>query len=109
MRTKLAVLVVCAAVVVGLTIRAEKAPESYQQAEKTLNAVNNSLRNNVKNIDYPGLEKDAGTLKQSFTVMLEFWQARKADDAVKFVEDGLKAAGDLDTAAKAMNYNAVLA
>jgi hypothetical protein len=35
MRQKLAVLAVCAAAVLGLTLRAsEKAPESYQQATK---------------------------------------------------------------------------
>jgi hypothetical protein len=110
MHKKMAVLAVCAAVVLGLSLRAsEKPPEAYQKAEKALNTANNTLRNNVKSIDYAGLEKDAATLKASFAVMLEYWQSKKADDAVKFVEDGIKAAGDLETAAKAMNYNGVLA
>ncbi len=110
MHKKLAVLVVCAAVVSGLAVRAgERAPDDYQQAEKALNAANNSLRNNVKNIDYAGLEKDAAAMRASFTTMLAFWEAKKVDDAIKFVQDGLKGVGDLEVAAKAQNYNGVLA
>ena len=111
MHKKLAVLAVCAAVISGLALQAgEKAPEDYQRAEKTLNATaNNSLRTNVKNIDYPGLEKDAAAMRAAFTTMLAFWQARKVDDAIKFLQDGLKGVDDLEAAAKAMNYNGVLA
>ena len=110
MHGKLAVLAVCAVALFGLSVRAsEKPAEAYQKAEKDLNATNNSLRNNVKSIDYAGLEKDAVALKASFAVMLEFWQEKKVDDAVKFIQTGMTAAGDLETAAKAMNYNGVLA
>jgi hypothetical protein len=99
-----------AAVVIGMPVRAnEKASDEYQKAEKSLNAANNSMRNNVKNIDYVGLEKDAEAFKASFSVMLAYWQEKKVDDAIKFVQDGLKGVEDLATAAKAMNYNGVLA
>jgi len=87
----------------------EKPAEAYQKAEKDLNTTNNSLRNNVKAIDYSGLEKDAASLKAAFTVMLAYWQEKKAEDAIKFIQTGITAAADLDTAAKAMNYNGVLA
>jgi hypothetical protein len=110
MHRKLAVLAVCMAVTSGLAIRAgEKAPDDYQRAEKALNAANTSLRNNVKNIDYAGLEKDALAMRASFTTMLEYWESKKVDDAIKYVQDGLKGVGDLEAAAKAMNYNGVLA
>jgi len=110
MSRKLAVLAVLTAVLVALPVKAnEKASEAYQKAEKDLQAANNTLRNNVKNIDYPALQKDAAAFKASFGAMLEFWQAKKADDAVKFVQDGIKGAADLEAAALAMNYNGVLA
>jgi hypothetical protein len=107
---RLVVFAAVAAVVIGIPVRAnEKASEEYQKAEKSLNAANNSMRNNVKNIDYVGLEKDAEAFKASFSVMLAYWQEKKVDDAIKFVQDGLKGVEDLATAAKAMNYNGVLA
>jgi hypothetical protein len=107
---KLAVLAVLTSVLVGLPVQAnEKPTEAYQAAEKQLQAANNSLRNNVKNIDYPGLQKDAAAFKAAFGVMLQFWQEKKADDAIKFVQDGMAGAGALETAAQAMNYNGVLA
>jgi hypothetical protein len=110
MRGTLAVLATVTAISLAFPVRAnEKPSEAYQKAEKDLNAANNSQRNNVKNIDYAGLQKDAAAFKASFAVMLQFWQERKADDAVKFVQDGIKSAGDLETAAQAMNYNGVLA
>jgi hypothetical protein len=107
---RLVVFAAVAAVVIGMPVRAsEKASEEYQKAEKSLNAANNSMRNNVKNIDYSGLEKDAEAFKASFSVMLAYWQEKKVDDAIKFVQDGLRGVEDLTTAAKAMNYNGVLA
>jgi hypothetical protein len=111
MRGKLAVLLaVCVVGLLGLRAAAnEKPTEAYQKAEKDLNITNNSLRNNVKSIEYAGLEKDAVALKAAFAVMLEFWQEKKVEDAVKFIQTGITAAGDLETAAKAMNYNGVLA
>ena len=107
---RLAVAAAVSLLVIGIPTQAnEKAPEAYQKAEKGLNAANNSMRNNVKNIDYDGLEKDAEAFKASFSVMLAFWQEKKVDDAIKFVQDGVKGANDLAAAAKAMNYNGVLA
>jgi hypothetical protein len=108
MRSKLGVLV--ALFVLVLPLRAnEKPSETYQKAEQGLQAASNALRNHVKAIDYPGLEKDAEAFKTSFTVTLAYWQEKKVDDAVAFVQDGLKGADALAAASKAMNYNGVLA
>jgi hypothetical protein len=110
MRRKLAVLAAVTGLLVGWPVAGnEKASEAYQKAEKDLNVANNSMRNNVKNIDYTGLEKDALAFKASFAVMLDYWQDKKADDAVKYVQDGVKGAEALEAAAKTMNYNGVLA
>ena len=110
MRGKLTVLAVVTAISLAFPARAnEKPAEAYQKAEKDLQAANNSLRNDVKNINYPGLQKDADAFKAPFAVMLQFWQEKKADDAVKYIQDGMKGADDLGTAAQAMNYNGVLA
>lgn len=108
MRSKLTVL--CALFVLALPLQAnEKPSEAYQQAMKGLQAATNSMRNHVKNIDYPGLEKDAGTFKAAFEVALAFWQEKKTDDAVKFAQDGMKGADALAVAAKGQNYNDTLA
>ena len=110
MYRRVAALAVFVGLVVAIPMRAsEKAPEAYQKAEKDLNAANNSMRNNVKSINYEGLEKDAESFKASFNVMLAYWQEKKMEDAVKYVQDGVKGADDLTAAAKAMNYNGVLA
>ena len=91
MRSKLTVLV--ALFVFVLPLRAnEKPSEAYQKAEQALQAANNSLRNHVKNIDYPGLQKDAEAFKASFAVMLTYWQEKKVADAVTFIQDGIKGA-----------------
>jgi hypothetical protein len=110
MHMTLAVLAMCSAVVFGLNLRANEKPTvAYQKAEKDLNAANNALRTDVRSIDYAALEKDALAMKASFAVMLEFWEARKVEDAIKFVRDGIKGADDLEAAAKAMNYPGVMA
>jgi hypothetical protein len=93
-----------------LPLRANEKPgEAYQKAEQGLQAANNALRNHVKAIDYPALEKDAEAFKTAFAVMLDYWQEKKVEDAVTFVQDGLKGADALTAAAKTMTYDGVLA
>ena len=107
---KLTVLAAITTLLVGLPLRADEKPtEDYQKAEKALNTANNAMRNHVKSIDYPSLEKDAAAFKEAFGVMLAYWQDKKMDDAVKFVRDGLTGVTALETAAKSMNYDGVLA
>jgi len=70
---------------------------------KNLAAANQGMRGDVTNKDYAAIEKHAATYKASFTVANAFWTAKKADDAIKLANDGLKGAAELDTAAKAKN------
>jgi hypothetical protein len=110
MRRTLAVLACSVAIVLQRPVRAsDKPPEGYQKAEKDLDAANTSLRNDVKAIDYTALERDALAMRAAFGTMLEYWQAKKTQDAIKFVQDGIVGTVALETAAKAMNYNGVLA
>ena len=95
---------VCAAAIVGFTVMAsEKPPAEYQTAMKNMGAANMSLRGNITAKDYTAIEGNAATFKASFTVANAFWTAKKADDAIKLTNDGLKGAADLDAAAKAKN------
>jgi mono/diheme cytochrome c family protein len=110
MRGRVVVIAVSAAVAFGLALSAnEKPPETYQKAMKDLGAANQSLRNNVTAKDYEAIAKDAGTFKASFAVAETFWTQKNVEDAVKLVRDGSKAAGDLETAAKAKNEEGVTA
>jgi cytochrome c556 len=60
-----------------------------------------SLRAHMKSKDYEGIASDAATLKANFTKVEAFWTQRKADDAINFSKAAIKAAGDLESAAKA--------
>ena len=87
----------------------EKPSDTYQKAEKALNDVaNKSLRSNLTDRNYPGLVKDAEAVQASFAVMLDYWKGKNVEDAMTYVQTGIKAAEDLKTAAAAMNYNGVL-
>ncbi len=104
MRGKVRAAAVIAAVVVGFTVMANEKPSpEYQAAMKNLGAANQGMRGDVTNKDYAAIEKHAATYKASFTVANAFWSAKKADDAIKLTEDGLKGAADLDASAKAKN------
>lgn len=104
MRGKLKAVAVSAAVIVGLTVMAnEKPTPEYQTAMKNMGAATQGMRGDVTNKDYAAIEKHAATYKASFTVANAFWTAKKADDAIKLTNDGLKGAADLDAAAKAKN------
>jgi hypothetical protein len=97
-----------AAAAFGLAVLAsEKPPESYVKNMKDTNAANNSLRKNVEAKDYDGVAKDASTLQGLFSTTEEFWTKRNVDDAVAAAKSAVKAATDLETAAKAKDSAAV--
>ena len=92
----------------GLTLFAgEKPPESYVKNMKDTNAASAELRKSVDTKDYDAVAKHASTLKTLFENTEEFWAKRKMDDAVELAKSGGKAAGELETAAKSKNEEAV--
>lgn len=110
MRARLLTLVACLTVVFVLPTRAnEKPTPEFQTMMKELGTINNRLRNNLKDIDFAAIEKDAAAMKAIFAAVLTFWQEKKVDDAIKLSQEGEKAAGDLEAAAKAQDHPAVVA
>ncbi len=108
MRARSNWLVVAAVAAFGAAVMAgEKPPESYVKNMKETNAVAQELRKNVDAKDYDAIAKNAATLKTLFATTQSFWESRKMDDAVEVAKNGAKAAGDLETAAKAKNEEAV--
>src|SRR5256885_15033662 len=97
-----------AAAVLGLTaVASEKPPESYVKNMKDTNAEAAELRKSVEVKNYDAAAQHAATLKTLFANTLSFWENRKTDDAVGFAKAGIKAATDLEAAAKAKNEEGV--
>jgi hypothetical protein len=110
MRVRLLALSLSVTVLLALPTQAnEKPTPEYQKAMKELGSVNNRLRNSLKDIDFPAIEKDAAAMKAIFAVVLTYWQEKKVDDAIKLAQDGVKAATELETAAKAQSHPGVVA
>jgi hypothetical protein len=110
MRVRLLALSLSVAVLRALPTQAnEKPTPEYQKAMKELGSVNNRLRNSLKDIDFPAIEKDAAAMKAIFAVVLTYWQEKKVDDAIKLAQEGVQAATELETAAKAMSHPGVVA
>jgi hypothetical protein len=109
-RTPLVVAAACLFVLtLGLvTFANEKPTPEYQKAMKDLAAASNTLRINVKNLEYAAIEKDAVTMKGAFDVVVAFWKAKNVDDALSLAQAGAKGAADLEAAARAQNLQGVL-
>lgn len=92
------------AVAFGLTVMAQERPtQEHQDIMKSNAAILavTGLRAHVTAKDYDAILTDATTLKANFEKIGAFWTPRKVDDAIKFAKAGVKAAIDLETAAKA--------
>jgi hypothetical protein len=110
MRVRLLALSLSVTVLLALPTQAnEKPTPEYQKAMKELGSVNNRLRNSLKDIDFPAIEKDAAAMKAIFAVVLTYWQEKKVDDAIKLAQEGVQAATELETAAKAQSHPGVVA
>jgi cytochrome c556 len=110
-------IALAAAVVMLASVRAaEKPTEAYQkamrenaEATRELRAAANEIENSGAGAqDYEPFVKATTTMKTSFAVTLAFWQARQADDAIRFAQDGAKLVADLEAAAKDRDYRMVL-
>lgn len=116
MRRSLTLLTVSAALTLGLSAGAnEKPTEEYRNAMKDLEAASEILRHHARMVEpggdccYDWVEKDAVTLKAAFTTTLEFWTAKKVNNAIRIARDGASDAADLERAAKAKHYDGVVA
>ena len=87
----------------GIVLASEKPPADYQRAMKGLGAAQMSLRGNVTTRNYDGVARDAATIKVSLVIAEQFWNARRAQDAMDFAKAGLKGATELETAANTRN------
>ena len=92
------------AVLFGLNVLANEKPTmEFMDLMKSNAAATGpiGLRGHVNAKDYDAIAKDGATLKENFAKIGAFFAAKKWDDAVAFAKAGGKAAGDLETAAKA--------
>jgi cytochrome c556 len=115
-RSALTVLIVSAALTLGLSVLAnEKPTEEYRNAMKDLEASSEILRHHARMVEpggdccYDWVEKDAVTLKAAFTKALEFWMAKKVNSAIRIAQNGASDAADLERAAKTKHYDGVVA
>ena len=90
-------------------IAAEKPSESYIAIMRSNSASQMSLRKNVEAKNYDLIAMDAAAFKANFTQVEAFWTPRRVDDAIGFAKTGLKAATDLEAAAKAKSDEGVTA
>jgi len=108
-RSGLAVL--CAASMLGLcvvTAAREKAPEAYVKAMKDIDAANKALAGHVTAKDYDAIAKDAAAFKAPLEAGAKFWESKKDAEAAGWANAALKAAGELEAAAKAKNDEGIM-
>jgi cytochrome c556 len=116
MRNRVAGVTACAAAGLALTVVASEKPrETYQEAMKNLGATNQALRDHLKAVeaagaypDYMPIEKDAATMRASFSAALAFWQEKKVEDAANLAQAGARNVEELQTAIKERNYDGVV-
>ena len=103
----------------------EKPPKEYQDLMRSNGAILDislgtnrnggnpagpgTLRLSIAAKNYDAAAKDAATLKANFTKVEAFWAERKIDDAINFSKVAVKAAADLEAAAKRKDDAAMIA
>jgi hypothetical protein len=112
-------LIASAAIVaLALSVRADEKPtDAYRKAMRDNGDAMQTIRAAAKDIeesgsgvqDYTPFDGATAIMKGTFATTLDFWQGRKADDAIAFAQDGAKQATALAVAAKDRDYRVVLA
>jgi hypothetical protein len=102
-----------AAVAFGVSVVAadrERPTEEFRNIMKSNAAMASpaGIRAKVAAKDYDAIAKDATTLKANLEKIELFWSQRKVADAVDFAKAGIKAAADLEAAAKAKSDDRIL-
>lgn len=83
----------------GIVLAADKPPESYQAAMKTLAAFMQGIDKAVAAEDYPAVEKLAMSARDAFEVTEKYWRGRKDDTTADLALGGYKSAADLQVVA----------
>jgi len=108
MRARTVLLLALSVCVLTIGVRAnEKPTPEYQNIMKSNGATNGAIGMHLMAKDYAAIEGDVATLKANFAKTEAFWAAKKADDAVTFSKNGVKALADLEAAAKAKDDAAI--
>jgi hypothetical protein len=68
-----------------------------------------SLSNHIQKKDYDGIAQDAVALKANLEKIQTFWNDKKVEDAINLSNAAVKAAGDLELAAKAKDNAGITA
>ena len=74
---------------------------SERASTGTVGSAPPSLKTHIRAKDYDGIAQDAATLKANFTKVTTFWTERNIDDAATISRAAVKAADELETAARA--------
>jgi cytochrome c556 len=101
---KVTIVLLFAAVVSLGALRQSADEVEYEKWMKTVNATMGSLRNNLQGKASEAAAKDAATLVEVFKKSEAFWKGRKKDDAVEWSQKAAAAAGEVETAAKASDF-----
>jgi cytochrome c556 len=84
----------------GLAVlTAEKAPEAYVAAMKTIGAATGALNKSIQAEDFDAITKNVTSIIDTLPVVDKYWSGGKADDAKKWTQTAVKAAADLRVAA----------
>jgi len=87
----------------------QKAPESYEKLMKEMQQNVGKASMAMRSKNDAEVATSAAALKGLFAEVGKFWAGRKAEDAVEASNAGEKAAGELETAAKANNAAGMMA
>jgi cytochrome c556 len=101
---KVTIVLLFVAVVSFGSLRQSADEAEYTNWMKTVNATMGSLRNNIQGKVSDGAAKDAAILVDVFKKSEAFWKARKKDDAVEWSKNAATAAGEVEAAAKASDF-----
>ena len=127
MNRRFGLLLLVAAFGFATTVLAEKPPKDFQDLMKSNGSIidislgtvrssvgagagqeaGTSLRRHIRDKNYDGLIADATTLRNNFTKIGAFWTERKVADAIDWSKAAIKAASELEAAAKARDDAAV--
>jgi cytochrome c556 len=101
---KVTIVLLFAAVIGFGSLRQSADEQEYEKWMKTINATMGSLRNNLQGKASEAAAKDAATLVEVFQKSEAFWKGRKKDDAVEWSQKAAVAAAEVETAAKASDF-----